>query len=122
MARLTIRDEQWRAFELDAERRFEDRLVETMTRAWPEVSRDLGAEGTRARVRLAAERARCHGLLAQEQITRFVHLAFLAGEGFDRRPPFATILAWGEPPERAIDLLERAAQGEQEGGARSGGS
>ena len=77
MKELEIRAEQWRAFEDDAERRFEDLLFETIRRSWPEVCERLGDEDAKGRIEEAVDRARHYGWTEQDHITRFTHIAFM---------------------------------------------
>jgi hypothetical protein len=115
---LEIRDEQWDAFEEDAQKRFEEKLLEVMRRSWPEACAAFDDEDLRQRVGEAVDRARYHGFTEQEQITRFAHLAFMVGIEFDESAPWAgPILAWDVPAAKKLEFLERAAQEAHERGA-----
>ncbi|RMG17052.1 MAG: hypothetical protein D6731_04760 [Planctomycetota bacterium] len=107
---LVIRDEQWRAFEEDVPARVEDRLVRAVLDAWPEACAPLGRSGTRARVRRALERARELGFEGFEERARFVHLDFLAGQGFERETKWGrSIMGWDADARTKLAALERAA-------------
>ncbi len=106
---LVIRDEQWKAFEGDAAKQFEDQLVTAMLASWPEVCAPLGRSGSRARVQAALEKAKGHGFEENAEISRFVHLAFCAGEEFDTATGWGpNILGWEVSNREKLSALEIA--------------
>jgi hypothetical protein len=111
---LTIRDEQWAAFEADARDKRVDQLAGEMAIAWPAQCKALGAAAkVRAQVAKAVERAVAHGFTAPAHQARWVHLTFMLGADLETSPKTAWVpvtLGWDATPDAKLAALERSAQ------------
>jgi hypothetical protein len=69
-------------------KQFEDEMVRTLARFYPQKAAHQGEEATRAVVRNAAVLAQRHALSGQKDVCLLAGLAFMLGSGFHRDPQF----------------------------------
>lgn len=84
-----------------------EKLEAHAERFFPEALRTLGRSGLQAELRVAVERANEHGLLTEQELTRFADLWLAMGRHFDRRPWAAAILV-SDVEDRASALVDAA--------------
>lgn len=109
---LRLRPEQMEAFAQAARKRFEDRMVRSIRRLFPEVWKKAGEERTRARIRFGIERAARHGIEEDRDVRRYIHLMLRCGDDFDSTAWAREILAEkdAEPNDKMADLWDAAAE------------
>jgi hypothetical protein len=84
---LKVHEEQIK--ELSAPREaYEQRLVEHLERAYPDLCREKGAAGVKDDVRRLVDRAQDHGFVTEVEIARYAVIAFLFGPEFDADPAY----------------------------------
>ncbi len=103
---LVIRDAQWERFEREA-------ALDAVLRAAPDL-RGAALRDACARAHAAFDAAAAHGLRGADALARFAGLDALL-PGFAGQGWAAAILAWDEPQERRLTMLERRVALEVEG-------
>lgn len=78
-----IRQEQMTAFQGDALRVFEERMVAHVGRCLPECMADLGEGRVREVIRLGIERAAVFDIVAERDVCKFIDLMLVFGTDFD---------------------------------------
>jgi hypothetical protein len=89
--------------------KFEDEMVGTLSRFYPQKAAHQGESATRAVVRGADVLAQRHGLHGQPHVCLLAGLAFMLGSGFHRDPQFPwarEALAPGRPADPASLLAQ----------------
>jgi hypothetical protein len=99
-----ISPEAMRAFESNARRDYEDRVIDRLTDAFPEAIVLTPPDRLRARVAGAIDRALGYGITREADVAMFIDFTFELGETFDTDPRYE----WA----RAV-LLEEAFDGRQ---------
>jgi hypothetical protein len=113
---LRIRLEQIEAFNAVAAKRFEDVALSHVSEFAPKLTAVLGADRTRAVVRLGIQRASTYGFRASGPVHLFLDLMFLLGAEFDTDPQYPWAAAILNDPSipgemsRADTLHARAAE------------
>jgi hypothetical protein len=80
---LVIRDAQMEVLNHAAVCRW---LVRYLQKAYPEQASRLGAAGLAGFVEQASEKARSHRFSTDQEIRKYVHVAFVLGVDFETRP------------------------------------
>ena len=100
---MLIGADQLKAFEEDSLHRW---LADDLRGRYPERAGELEPQAMGATVAKAVQQARGRGLQQNEQIRRYVHVAFLVGPEFEASPWAAKIL--GDPKYRTQSSRMRA--------------
>lgn len=113
---LTIRDEQLKAFALEADRAFEQKAVAYLEKHLPAVCEEMGEEAVLDSVRVAMAKCDGYGMRTQGETLRYLNLMYWVGFRFDEDAalPWAReILSDPETDsEVKLELLEEAAMRE----------
>ena len=109
---LRLRPEQMKAFAEAARKRFEDRMVRSIRRLFPDVWKKAGEERTRARIRYGIDRAARHGIEEERDVRRYIHMMYRFGDDFETNPWAQEILVRkdADPVETAARLRTAAAR------------
>jgi hypothetical protein len=104
---LRIRAEQLRAFEEQALRRFESKMLEHVKEYFPNHHRVLGEARMRSSIRYAVVRAGAYGGVSERAICCYLNVMLVLGANFDVDPLFPWAGAalrdeGGGPPDRRI--------------------
>lgn len=111
---LTIRREQFQAFEQASRERFVDRGAQHVETALPARYRELGREQVRESVRQAMQKADRYGITQEYDVLRLLNCMYVLGFDFDtdRRYPWAseTLLDTRLKSGPKMNLLVRLAE------------
>jgi hypothetical protein len=105
---LVIRKEQFAAFERALVETFVSRAAEWVAAHHPEQARARGAEGVRASIRAALDRAAGAGIVDEPGVMLFVRAVYERGDGFHAEPWAAFLDDPSTTPARKIVLLASA--------------
>ncbi len=78
-----IREEQVKAFEADAIKKFENRVIRHLNQFFPGRCRELGEEKIREMTQYGITRARTGGIISDRHVCRFIDLLVVLGRDFD---------------------------------------
>jgi hypothetical protein len=104
---IIIRDEQMKAFEQAARRRFEEQMMVHSKDFSPRLCDVIGDEQLRVAIRNAMSRAESHGFTNRGPVRLFIEMMFLFGSAFDTDPQYAAMC---EPLGSSDDQMWRAQQ------------
>ncbi len=106
---LTIRAEQIHALQDALSRRW---LEQHLRASYPEQCKGISSHEFHEFLRVQMKRARGYGFLTDNQIRRYVHVAFLLGGDFDRNPDCewaqVILLERGVTARRRAEALQNA--------------
>src|SRR5262245_34209606 len=108
---FTIRKEQMAVLGSHVRRKYEDRVIARIAKAYPERYRQDGEEKIRYFVQAAIEKSEQHGIEEDDDAERFILLLFAHGLDFEKSPDMAEcrqILEDKElPADAKVSLLYR---------------
>lgn len=80
---MRIRAENTGAFQSEAERSFENRMVLHLNKHFPDHCAELGDAGVRGAIALGIERAGEYKIVTERDVCKYITLMFAFGERFD---------------------------------------
>ena len=96
---LIIRKEQMAAFEGEARRGFEERMLAHLRKYFPERCSEMGEDGVRDSIREAIQRTGKLGLALEYDIERYLNHMFALGLDFDTNPAYPWVKEVLSDPE-----------------------